>query len=286
MECNEDTGLCEPGGGGETESEELRVANPASGVEWWAKAFYPADAGPERRYPAIVVVPGGSQAGSDYESTPDRSPARYAEKGWVAVTFDADGRGHTDGTEDYCGHIHQDGLKAIIEATAALPYVDADQIGLFSGSFGITMASGVLARYPDLPIRFLVDFEGPADRNDTGHCDESDTGHIMHAECDDEAFWAEHEAATFIMSVRVPYLRLQNTTDHAQPDNNHCILMINNATSSEHGGAGVSPWTRVNSPAMNEPNRIYSEGAPPTYYERGESYDLVNVWNEMLALDL
>jgi dienelactone hydrolase len=281
--CDEETGLCTPGAPVETDSEELDVTNPTSGNVWWVKAYFPRDAGPDRRYPAIVLVPGGSGAGSEMESTPGRSPANYAARGWVAVAFDADGRGHTPGTEDYCGHTHQDGLRAVIDAVAALPYVDRERIGVNTGSYGITMGSGVLARYPALPVRFLVDFEGPADRNDTGHCDASDTGHITH-DCDDDAWWAEREAASFIMRVQVPYLRLQNVRDHVQPDNLHCILMINNATDDAYGGRGMSPWTRVNGADMNEPNTTYSADSPPVYNEGSGSIDVVAFWNEMLDL--
>jgi hypothetical protein len=282
--CDEETGLCLPDGGGEVGSDELTVTNPASGQAWWVKAFYPADAGADHRYPAIVIVPGGSGAGSSFETgDPSRNPAQYAERGWVAVIFDADGRGHTGGVEDDNGHTHQDGLGAVIEATAALPYVNGDRVGLWSNSFGITMASGVLARYPDLPLRFLMDSEGPADRNDTGHCDASDTGHLDH-DCGDDLWWSEREAATFIRSIQVPYLRLQNERDHAQPDNLHCLLMINNATAAAHGGHGRSPWTRVNSAEMNEPNRTYTPDAPPVYYGRDESDDVVAFWEELLAL--
>lgn len=92
------------------------------------------------------------------------------------------------------------------------------------------MASGALARYPDLPVKFLFDFEGPADRNDTGGCDASKLGHLKDtASCDDETFWAEHEASTFIGGIKVPYWRIQTKKDHVQPDYNHTIVMINAA---------------------------------------------------------
>lgn len=284
--CDQTTGLCSDQGSTDVDSELLTVTNPESGVEWWVQAFFPSDASPEQPYPAVVIVPGGSGAGSASVEIDDdqRNPQRLAENGWITVTFDADGRGFTAGEEDYCGFIHQAGLSAVIEATAALPYVDRDRIGLFSGSYGITMASGVLARYPDLPVKFLVDFEGPADRNDTGHCDADDTGHITHVDCDDDLWWSEREAATFIMDVQVPYLRIQNARDHAQPDNTHVILMINNATSREHGGQGVSPWTRVNTSDMNASNSTYTFETPPQYFETGESFDITSLWTEMMNL--
>ena len=277
--CDASTGLCQPEIA-DVDSEQFTVRNPTSGEDWWARAYYPLDASAQHRYPAVVVVPGGSGAGS--ASNP-AVPSGYAAAGYVAVVFDADGRGNTGGVEDYCGHTHQDGLAALIAYVATLPYVDSERIGVSTSSFGITMGSGVLARYLELPVRWLVDYEGPADRNDTGHCDAADTGHITH-DCADEAWWAEHEAASFIRQVRVPYLRLQNERDHAQPDNLHAILMINNATHTRHGGHGVSPWTRVNAAGMNAADTTYSEASPPVYYGLGERYDLPALWAEMFAL--
>jgi len=262
------------------ESEEFTVTNPNSGTEWWCKAFFPSDASADNPYPAIVSVPGGHGAGSTMQA----EAQALAANGYVVVVFDADGRGSTTGDEDDCGAVHQDGLKAVIEAVDARPEVG--RIGLQTGSFGITMGAGVLARYPDLPVVFLLDWEGPADRNDTGHCDESDTGHITDEECDDEVFWEHREASTSIMQVQVPYLRMQRARDHAQPDNLHAILMINNATSTEHGGNGVSPWTRVNG-GENTLNAVYTEGSPPLYYPNNLNTEELKVqfFEELFALD-
>jgi hypothetical protein len=283
--CDADTGLCGDAVVPPVLSELLTVPNPTSGEDWWVKTFYPEDANATNRYPAILSVPGGSGAGSETENLADpyRNPAQQAARGFVVVIFDAEGRGNTGGTEDYCGHRHQDGLKAVIEAVAGLPYVDGARLGLSTSSFGITMGSGVLARYPALPVRFLVDVEGPADRNDTGHCDASDTGHITH-DCTDEAWWSEREAATFIQQIQPPYLRLQHVQDHAQPDNLHCILMIGNATAAGHGGSGVSSWTRVNTAGENAPNLTYTEASPPVYTDNTTQFDLPAFWAEMFAL--
>ena len=49
----------------------------------------------------------------------------------------------------------------LILYVAALDYVLADNIGLKSQSYGITMAAGCVGRHPELPIKYLVDGEGP-----------------------------------------------------------------------------------------------------------------------------
>ena len=39
----------------------------------------------------------------------------------------------------------------------------ASGIGVETSSFGIAIGSGAAARYPDLPVSYLVDLEGPHD---------------------------------------------------------------------------------------------------------------------------
>ncbi|MBW2699268.1 MAG: hypothetical protein JRF33_00485 [Deltaproteobacteria bacterium] len=281
--CDEQTGFCQAGTAVDVTSVEFLVTNPTSGVDWWAKAFYPSDAGSAKRYPTMVKVPGGSGAGSASEDSPDldRRPDLQAAEGYVVVIFDADGRGNTAGTEDYCGHIHQDGLAVLIETVASWDVVDVDRLALFTSSYGITMGSGVLARYPELPVLFLLDWEGPANRMDTGHCDADNTGHITH-DCDDDLWWSEREAAVFMTQVAVPYLRMQEVQDHAQPDNLHAILMVNNATHTSHGGGGLSPWTCVNGPEVNPINTTYSETEPPVYQQDLSAGP--GVWGPMFTL--
>ena len=107
-------------------------------------------------------------------------------------------------------------------------------------------------------MAFLIDWEGPANRNDTGGCDSSGTGHLQDvASCTDEAFWAQREASTFISQIRVPYQRIQSEKDHVQPDNAHAILMVNNAV---NGGV---PWVRLND---YPPNQTYDPNAPPAMF--------------------
>lgn len=235
--------------------------NPTSGARLIAQVVHPQGY-TTGRLPALVLVPGGRGDSSGFlKSTPDGSEAQQlANRGFVVVVFDPDGRGESGGTEDDNGFIHQDGLTEIIRFAATLPEVDASRIGLVSYSYGVTMATGALARYPDLAILFYLDWEGPANRNDTGGCDADKLGHLQGRPCDDEAFWSEREASTFILSINVPYLRLQSRVDHVQPDNDHALLLIANATAAEYGGNGQSPWTRLNDLA---PNRVYTVQTPP-----------------------
>lgn len=241
------------------------VTNPASGVQLYVQVVLPQDWGGEP-LPALILVPGGTGSGSDFLGPQKERTQSIADAGFVLVVFDPDGRGRSEGVEDQNGFTHQDGLAEVTRFAATLPEVDETQIGIVSWSYGVTMASGALARHPDLPVRFLIDWEGPANRDDTGGCGEDAVGHLQGHPCDDENFWREREASTFALDLWVPYQRLQTERDHAQPDNDHAVLMINNATAKEYGGQGQAPWTRLND---LEPNTVYAVDALPPLIPEG-----------------
>ncbi|GAB4463447.1 MAG: hypothetical protein Kow0070_23970 [Anaerolineales bacterium] len=247
------------------EGNEYTVTNPSSGAALYVAVFYPAGWDGQTKLPTLVLVPGGSgDSGAFLKQNPSGSTVDVINQaGYAAVIFDPDGRGKSGGTENYNGFIQQDGLAEVIRFAATLPGVDSSNIGLVTFSYGITMGAGALARHPDpstgsgqaLPVKFLIDWEGPANRNDTGGCDGARRGHLKDvASCTDESFWAEREASTFIGQIRVPYQRIQSQTDHVQPDNAHAILMVNNAVS------GGVPWVRLNN---ETPNQTYDPNNPP-----------------------
>ena len=252
--------LPEESGAFSEEGTTYTVQNPTSGAQLLVRVYTPTDWG-SAALPALVLVPGGNGSSADFLKPGRKAIPIFTDNGFTVILFDPDGRGKSSGEEDYDGFTQQDGLAAVIEFAASLPEVDATQIGLVSYSYGITMASGALARHPNLPVRFLIDWEGPANRNDTGGCDDAGLGHLQDvATCDDENFWQEREASTFALNLLVPYLRLQSEQDHVQPDYDHAILMINKATSTEYGGNGQAPWTRLNNLT---PNQVYSFTEPP-----------------------
>jgi pimeloyl-ACP methyl ester carboxylesterase len=240
--------------------QKYTVTNPASGAS--LAVFVNAPANTSSPSPALILVPGGSGSSASFRK-PNGEFYAFPQAGYAVIVFDPDGRGQSTGKEDYNGFIQQDGLAAVIEFAATLPGVDAARIGLISYSYGITMASGALARHPDLPVKFLIDWEGPANRDDTGGCDAGSLGHLQDvASCTDEAFWAQREASTFIAQIRVPYQRIQSQKDHVQPDNIHAILMVNNAV------AGGVPWVRLND---LPPNQTYDPANPPAMLSEEES---------------
>lgn len=234
----------------------LWVRNPTSGANLYLKMYWPGD-WDGGQLPTLVLVPGGFGSSNDFAGQ-RRSAQDIADSGFTVITFDPDGRGQSEGEEDKNGHIQQDGLAEILLTAADLPGVDPANIGLVSYSYGVTMASGALARYPDLPIVFYIDWEGPADRDYTTHGCSADApgigSTVKMAPCEDEEFWAQREGVTFIAQILVPYQRVQFQNDHAQDIVAHALDMVNAAV------GGTSPWVRLNDEA---PNQTFSTSSPP-----------------------
>jgi hypothetical protein len=141
--------------------------------------------------------------------------------------------------------------------------VDTSRLGVYTRFYGITMGSGMIARYAEPRVKFLLDFEGPADRSQT--C--LDSGGFVPVPAVRDTFWQEREAARFMKLVPAAYLRFQPQVDSNPriPDNRHCIQLIDSATAVGYGGAGISPWTRVNDSVMNPANRVYTVLNPPAW---------------------
>jgi dipeptidyl aminopeptidase/acylaminoacyl peptidase len=225
------------------------VTNPTSGARLYVEVIFPREEA--EKYPVLVLVPGGLGDSSFFLPAKART---FSEAGFAVIVFDPDGRGRSGGEEDFNGYIHQDGLAAVIRFSATLPKIDSDKIGLVTYSYGITIGSGALARYPDLPVKFLIDWEGPAHRRfTTGNCQEN-FGGISWPSCTDDVFWLQREAVNFISEIRVPYQRIQSAKDHAQPVVAHAIEMVNAAV---EGGV---PWVRLND---EPPNQKYDPNTPP-----------------------
>jgi dienelactone hydrolase len=243
------------------------ITNPTSGVDLFTHIHRPVDDGSGRTYPVVVLIPGGNGAGGSFHNY----ATTLASEGIVAVHFDPDGRGlSTNGgtytTEDYCGHLHQDGLKAVLDVAVAQSDADRNSVGIFSRSYGVTMASGMLARYPDQPpVRWLLDWEGPANRGQTAAVN---GGHVPISPSNN-AFWAEREADTFMADTLVQYTRLQTEVDHnlSITDNIHAISLINAATHDAYGGDGAALWTRVNRGFDNAQDTTYSVATPAVWLD-------------------
>ncbi len=254
-------------------------------------------------FPGVILVPGGINPGRMLAL--GQEAKLLAGSGMVVVTFNAEGRVddtpddiRSEGEEDFNGYRQQDGLCAIAQYVMELPYVIANNVGIASQSYGITMAAGCVARHPEIPIKYLVDGEGPPYSFVTCHGPRFLAGDLKKYETVKEIFgrlatwqddsaenlawWSEREAINFIGDFRGYYLRLQATWDHAQPPENEVEITTYNHPEGWTGGgpawyhnkhtsdivnaavAGGVPWVRVNlSQQGNAINASYdSENMP------------------------
>jgi hypothetical protein len=215
--------------------------------------------------------------------------SKLIERGIVTVDFAPQGRDESEGSDNYNGYIHQDDLKAIVDFVRELPFVQDNDIGILSYSYGVVMATGALARYPDMPVAFLIDWEGPSSpgkdiqrglENDEAWVLETlrhfNYGRDMTPEeissfkihgglIYDDEYWAERDASLFAADISCPYLRVQFEQDHVQGTYKDHMMNIVNAATSESG-----QWTRVNN---NPANIIYTGDDLSNYYFHDYLYD-------------
>jgi len=228
--------------------EEIWLTAP-TGNKFQVIIFTPQN---DKKFPALVCLPGGLGAGTRIGGNPfGFEIIDVARMGFVTAGYFPEGRGPSEGEEDYNGFIHQDNMKQVIEYVAGLPNVDRSNIGVLTASYGLTASAGCMARYPKLPVKYVVDLEGPTYKDHMippSRREEMATffGH----ELDDDDFWKERGAVQFIDKIKCRYLRIQGLPDHAQGEYlGHAVMVLNKAT---EGGV----WNRVND---NPPNQTYTE---------------------------
>lgn len=296
----------------QTEVLQGYLVTAPNGSNLWVKIIQPrATLYPGQVFPAVVSVPGGLGAG-------ENGNLNVAVYGFAEFHFNAEGRGiahPSDGSENHNGCLHQDNLKAVIEYAQTHPNVAANNIGVITGSYGITMGAGCLGRYPELPVKYLIDQEGPSESfvhgfepwsldanpsNDRLNQGYSMFGHwsiYRDSAAANIAWWSEREPTRFIGAIRCRYLRMQAQWDHAQPPNTqwpgfdypplwfpckHALDLVNSAV------RGASPWVRVNGRGVgNAVNALYSRENPPRYYPgRMQDYprELAQLIWEMAAM--
>ncbi|MCK4413849.1 MAG: hypothetical protein KAY32_09910 [Candidatus Eisenbacteria sp.] len=273
---------------------------------------------PDRCFAAVVYIPGGINPGRLLAL--GNEARLLSQAGMVVLTFNAEGRGEdipedriSEGEIDSNGYRDQDALSAVIEYAAELDYVVRDNIGVKTQSFGIAMGAGCLARHQDLPVKYLVDGEGPPNSfvtaqepwsldTDTTN-DKHETvygilGHYSTVRDTTEAnrlWWGERDAIRFIRGFNGRYLRLQAEWDHSQPPSTaaevdtfnqpplwwqckHTTDIVNAAV------AGGVPWVRVNMEEHGNPiNATYSESDSPVYLP-GELAD--QTWDVRAILEM
>ncbi len=190
--------------------------------------------------PGLVVSPAIHQGIAALTSTAAIvSASEIARVGFVVLVHDPAGRGESWGEEDFGGAEHQDNIRVAIRAVAARSDCTG-RVGVLSLSLGVAAAAGALARWPELPVDWLLDWEGPCDREIItagGTRLVPAAGHSL----DDEAWWPPREAVAHAGALQCGYARLQAFPDHAQPEElRHARRML------EAARAGAAPWVQLN----------------------------------------
>ncbi|MFV2073176.1 MAG: hypothetical protein ACC742_11070, partial [Thermoanaerobaculales bacterium] len=277
----------EPTGGYVTTTTAAWVTEPVQNVQIYARVLGPDPSShPGESFPAVVMAPGGTGAGAPVVD--QLNLRELASQGFVVVAFNPPGRGSgqpgnltSGGQEDYNGFAGQDALKAVIEYVAGLGNVDRGNLGILTSSYGIALGAGAVSRYPDLPVAWLVDMEGPSDSMIVAcyYCWEERGlgGHlstVTDPSSENVAWWSEREAYRYIGDFRGEYLRVQAWNDHVQPEGLHLhALQMNEAAI-----AGGVPWTRINGSDMGNPvNELYEDSAPAWLPGRMADYRDLNV---------
>ncbi len=190
--------------------------------------------------PGVVISPAIHQGRAELEQAISAvSTGEVARLGYAVLSFDPAGRGESWGEEDFGGAEHQDDLRVAIQYLLERP--DVAGVGVLALSYGIVAAAGALARYPaELPVRWLVDWEGPSDRDiiTTGGTRLIPAaGHSL----EDDAYWHPREPVRSLPAVSCGYVRLQALPDHAQPGElRHAERLVRAAAS------GAAPWFQLN----------------------------------------
>lgn len=211
------------------ETEDLELSSTV-GYKLAARITRPVGGGP-----GLVISPAIHQGIAELDSPASPvSPAELASLGYEVLAFDPAGRGSSWGTEDFGGPEHQDDLKVAIRALASR----VGPVGVLSLSMGVAAAVGALTE--PLPVRWLVDWEGPCDREILtagGTIMVPADGHSL----EDDSYWTPREAVRHLGRLCCGYVRLQALPDHAQPrEIRHAERMMRAAQ------AGNLPWFQLN----------------------------------------
>ncbi|MSP54340.1 MAG: hypothetical protein EXR69_01840 [Myxococcales bacterium] len=197
--------------------------------------------------PGLVVSPGihqGLREVQGYGAVVNAG--ELAGAGYTVLVYDPAGRGLSWGEEDFGGPEHQDDVRVGVRALQG----SCSQVGLLSLSLGVAAAVGAASRWPELGLAFVVDWEGPCDREIItagGSLLVPAAGHSL----SDDAYWNPREAVRQMAGLSCPYIRLQALPDHAQPaEVRHAMRMAHAA--HDAASRGTLPWFQLNDHARGE----------------------------------
>ena len=124
--------------------EGKRVAFMKTGLRMAGLIFLPPNMEPGRRYPAVVVAhPGGGVK----EQVPSLYCWNLAQKGYVALAFDASHQGESEGEPRYLEDPYSrvEDIRAAVDYLTTLEYVDRSRIGAMGvcAGAGYTMSAAI-----------------------------------------------------------------------------------------------------------------------------------------------
>jgi len=194
--------------GSRVRRRELWLTN-ASGYRIHAHLHEPLGEEPRA---AVVLVPGGGLSGEIFCSRRTLLSAdELALHGIRTLHFDPVGRGQSWGHDDFCGLEGQDSLRTALDFVHSLRSVDRTRVGLISFSSGLCLAAPVLAREgARLGTSFLIDWEGPASRDEVLRGGPLPPAARTAMAADAETFWALREPITWIDRLPCHYVRIQS----------------------------------------------------------------------------
>ncbi|MFV0507396.1 MAG: DPP IV N-terminal domain-containing protein [Bacteroidales bacterium] len=140
-------------------ANELFTIKAADGnTDLWCRMIKPYDFDENKKYPVIVYVYGGPHAQmitKGYRNSVRRWQYYMANQGYILFTVDS--RGSANRGADFETAIHKrlgieetkDQMKGV-EYLKALPYVDADRIGVHGWSYGGFMTLNMMLRQPEI----------------------------------------------------------------------------------------------------------------------------------------
>lgn len=206
--------------------EEIWITSQ-NGEKIYAHLHIPNKATLSNKLPALILVQDEFNGSQEFDNPNFIFNANnIASEDIIVIHFDLEGTGESSGETDLGGYKSQDDLIAVINFIKRQPEVDENEISILSFGTGITTATGALARYPKINIRYLFDIEGAVNRYDPNNplrLEYSST---------DENFWKEREAINFIDALSCNYIRFQ--ADNNQAENlehlSYIVRYMNKAT--------------------------------------------------------
>lgn len=163
-------------------------------------------------WPALVWLgdhASGVAAASDADA-PMTAP-EAARMGWVVMALDLAGRGESTGEDDFGGAEHADNVTCAVHHLLDRPDVDGARVGILG--LGLGAPIGIAAAASGAPVSFVLDWEGPVDRETllSVHPDAS-------LGVDDAVWWADRDTLGQIGRLACGYIRLQSEDDHRNPE--------------------------------------------------------------------